>query len=126
METLWAECRGQGCSPQSPMWWAEAMVLDTASQRPALPAEAPREVTFSPIRWVQCWRPNPHGVMRMALNSTHMDPLQRLRECILSPGPPPYPLRDSGRSLAVPPRPQFCFCEPTVTNDHKEGAVPRP
>lgn len=101
-------------------------MLDTASQCLALPAEAPREVTFSLMRWVRCWRPNPHGVMRMALNSTRMEPLQRLRECILSPGPPPCPLGDSGRSLAVPQHPQFHIWEPTATNDHKQGAVPRP
>lgn len=81
METLWAECRGQGRSPKSPMWWAEAMVLDTASQCPALPAEDPREVTFSPMRWVRCWHPAPHGVMRMALNSTHMEPRAELAPC---------------------------------------------
>ena len=85
-------------------------MLDTASQCLALPGEARREVTFSSMRWVQCWCPH-HGVMQMALNSTHVEPRAELApcrgsvsaSCPLAPLPVPrtYPLGDSGRSLAA-------------------------
>lgn len=73
--------------------------------------------------------------MQMALNTTHMEPRAELApcrgsvsaSCPLAPLPVPgtYPLGDPGRSLAVP-RCQFRICEPTTTDNLKEGAVPRP